>query len=121
MNVNTKRASLRPVVLLLCATGLAVALVRPATAHEIEFRPRISHQYYYRHGRVLVFPRWLQREHDFQRWYLHSDYRYIRGANWAALYDLYLFEKRHRRRMHHHVHGKVYVDLDRPRHRRKRQ
>jgi hypothetical protein len=118
MNVITKRTSFRPALLLLCVASLVVAMVRPATAHEVEFRPRVSHHFYYQHGRAFRFPHWLRDERDFQRWFLHSDYRYIRGANWAALYDLYLFEKRHRRRAHQRVLGKVYVDLDRPRHRR---
>jgi hypothetical protein len=118
MNAKIKHSSVRLAKLFLCSASLISAFGRPASAHDIEVRPQVSHHYYYGHTRPIAYPRWMQKDRDFQRWYLRSDYRYIRGANWASIYDLYLLEKRHRRHRHNRFHGKVYIDLSQPPHRR---
>lgn len=120
MNAKLTHTIRRLVFSIMLSAGLLTAIAQPAAAHKIEFRPVVSKHYYYQHGRHFTFPRWLRKNQDFRRWYLRSDYRYIRGANWNTLYDMYLFEKRYQRRSHKHFHGKEYVDRDRQPRRRYR-
>ena len=104
----------------LLALALPVALTQPAAAHKVDFRTPVTYHYYYQHGNPYVFPRWLRKDRDFQRWYRRSDYRYIRRASWRRLYDMYLYEKSHRRLRHRHRHyqGQILIDFDkRPRRR----
>ena len=105
---------------LLFAAGILGLMAQPAAAHKIDYRPPLGHHYYYQYGRPFVFPRWLRKDYDFQRWYLRSDYRFIRGASWRRLYDMYIYDTRYRRHRHrHHHHRHVIVDFaDRPRRRR---
>jgi hypothetical protein len=113
MNATINRPTGRLAVLLVCASALLTAMAEPASAHKIEFRPPVSHHYYYQHGRPFVFPPWLRKDREFQHWYVHSDYRYVRGADWRLLYDLYLYDTRRLKRGYKHFHGKVYSDLSR--------
>lgn len=104
----------------LFAATLFGTLAQPAEAHKVDFRPPVTYHYYYQHGSPYVFPRWLRKDRDFQRWYRRSDYRYIRGASWQRLYDMYRYETSHRRLRHRHRHyqGRVLIDLNkRPRRR----
>lgn len=119
MNTATRVIATYRLLQALLAVALLGALAQPAAAHKIDFRPPAYH-YYYQHGSPYVFPRWLRKDRDFQRWYRRSDYRYIRGASWRRLYDMYLYDKSNRRLRHRHRHyqGRVVIDLDkRPRRR----
>jgi hypothetical protein len=110
----------RMLLSIMLAIGMLTAVAQPASAHKYEARPVVSNHYYSQYGRPVVFPGWLRKSHDFQRWYLHSDYRYIRGANWDRLYDLYVFEMRQQRRLKRRFRGRVYVDHTKRNHRRYR-
>ena len=125
MNATTKRTTdicaKRMLFSIMLAIGMLTAVAQPATAHKYDARPVMSNHYYSQYGRPVVFPRWLKKNHDFQRWYMHSDYRYIRGANWDRLYDVYVFEIRQQRRLKRRYRGRVYVDLNSRNHRHYRQ
>ena len=95
---------------MLAVAALAMLVAEPAAAHKYGHRPYVTNHYYYQHGRRVVFPRWLRKHRDFQRWYYRSDYRFIRGASWEGLYDLYRFERRYNRHGQRRFRGRVYVD-----------
>lgn len=117
MSTLKRRMAKRLVAATLTCTVLALTFAQPAAAHKVGHRPAVTNQYYRlydrQHGRRYVFPRWLQRDRDFQRWFLRNDYRYVtgynRGGSWEELYSLYRFERRHWRNGHRRFRGKVYV------------
>lgn len=120
MNIVKRIFATSHILPALLAVAVLGAFAQPAAAHKVDFRPPASYHYYYQHGSPYLFPRWLRKDRDFQRWYRRSDYRYIRGANWRRLYDMYLYEKSYRRHRHRHSYypGRVLIDFDkRPRRR----
>ena len=108
MNAIRNPMPTHTISLLIFGTCLLLAGAKDASAHKIDFRPYVvQHQYVY--GQTRVFPVWLRRNREFQRWYLQSCYRSTRGSSWKRLYDDYRFEKRHRLR-NTRFHGKDYRD-----------
>lgn len=118
MKLESRHFMQRIALVMVLSSGLLLSIVPPAAAHKVEFRPVISKHHYYqqtRHGRSFIFPRWLKKDRDFQRWFLRSDYRHlhghIRGANWRQLYGRYRHETQHLRRRNRHIESRVYFDL----------
>lgn len=120
MNTSKRHIMKRIVAGTLACAVMLMTFSQPASAHKLEYRPYVTQHYYYQQGRRYAFPRWLRKDKGFQRWYLRSNYRYIRGASWEGLYDLYRYERKLRRYGHRHFKGRVYVDYDRPYRRRHR-
>jgi hypothetical protein len=108
MNANKCHIMKRTILSLLFGAGLVLLVAADASAHEVEYRPYyVANHYVY--ARTRYFPDWLQRNREFQRWYMHSHYRFERHVSWPRLYDVYRFERRHR--WHGgRIYGKVYRD-----------
>ena len=88
--------------LTILASGLLLLTSSPASAHGAhhhDYRPPVRverHRGYY--VRRHEMPRWLRRDRAFRAWYQHSRYKYHRRLSWAAVYDIYLWDRRHVRR-----------------------
>jgi len=108
MNANMGHIMTRTICSLSLGIGLFLVSAADASAHEIQYRPHIVHDHY-EYGRTRLLPRWLKRNREFQHWYLHSRYRFMRRMTWHRVYDLYLFERRYRR-SHRKYYGKVHRD-----------
>lgn len=96
MNANMSHAMKRTILALVCGTGFALLSAPDASAHEVEYRPYYVQSHYIYAG-SRFYPRWLRRNREFQRWYVHNQYRFRRHLSWHRLYDIYRFERRHRR------------------------
>jgi hypothetical protein len=96
----------RTICSLIFGAGLFLLSGADASAHRIEYRPYIAHDYHV-YSRTRTFPGWLMRNREFQHWYRHSHYRLTRHMSWHRLYDVYRFERRHRLRSRT-FYGKVY-------------
>jgi len=98
MNSMTKR--------LICTAAfagtLALALAPAASAHDIVRTSPVAYHKHYTVRSTTDFPYWLQRDRDFQRWYVQSRYRYLRPLVWPRLVTLY------RRDVAYHRHGRHY-------------
>lgn len=120
MNIAGRHLTHRVALALVLSAGLMLSMMEPAAAHKVEFRPVVSSNFYYqrmRHGQSFVFPRWLRKDRDFQRWFLRSEYRFlngrIRGANWHHLYQQYRYETHYWRKRNKRMQGRVYLDPNR--------
>ncbi len=110
MNANMSHIMKRTIFSLLFGAGLVLLSSADATAHEVEDRPYyVQHNYAY--ARARVFPGWLRSNREFQRWYMHNQYHFKRRVSWPSLYDIYRFERRHRRHGRR-IYDKVYRDHD---------
>lgn len=96
------RTGKRLLYALLCAGPLALAEMPVAAAHEIARTPYIAYRAHHTVRAYAEWPYWLQRDRDFQRWYVHSRYRYLRPFAWQRLYRLY------RQDVAYHRHGRHY-------------
>ncbi len=108
MNAQTSHILNRTISSLVIGTCLFLVSAADASAHKIEYRPYVVHRQYV-YGQTRIFPGWLRKNREFQRWYLHSRYRLMRHMTWHRLYDIYHFEKRYRLQSRR-FHGKVYRD-----------
>lgn len=120
MNIADRHVTQRVALALVLSVGLMLSAMQPAAAHKVEFRPVVSSNHHYqrtRHGRSFVFPRWLRKDRDFQRWFLRSEYRYLNGhvrsADWHQLYRQYRYETHYWRKRNKRMQGRVYIDLNR--------
>ena len=103
MNANMSHIMKRTIFSLLFGAGLVLLSAADASAHEVEYRPYYV-QHHHAYARTQFFPAWLERNREFQRWYMHSRYRFKRHIGWPRLYDIYRFERRHR------WHGRAIYD-----------
>ena len=108
MNANTSLIMKRTICSLIFGACLFLAGAPDASAHNTGHRQYIVHDNYV-YGRTRSVPGWLKRNREFQHWYLHSRNRFMRRMTWRRIYDLYLFEQRHRR-VHRKHYGNVYRD-----------
>ncbi len=108
MNANMSQIMKRTFCSLSFGICLFLLSAADASAHEVEYRPHIAYDHYV-YGRTRSFPRWLRRNREFQHWYMHSRYRYMRRMTWHRIYDRYRFEQRYRWN-NRKFHGKVYRD-----------
>lgn len=106
MNANMSHFMTRMICSLIFGGGLFMLSAADASAHRIEYRPYIAHDYHV-YSRTRSFPGWLRRNREFQHWYRHSHYRLTRHMSWHRLYDVYRFERRQRLRSRT-FYGKVY-------------
>ena len=98
MNQIVKRFAKGVAGSLIILVGISLTTAPEASAHGID-KPRYvdHHSYGYRRAHP-VLPRWLRAKRDFQHWYFHSHYRFMRRLSWQRLYDLYLYDTRRSRR-----------------------
>lgn len=108
MNANTSLIMKRTICSLIFGACLFLATAPDASAHNTGYRPYIV-QNHYSYGSTRSFPVWLTRNRDFQHWYLHNRYRFMRRMTWHRIYDLYLFERRYHRN-HRKYYGNAYRD-----------
>lgn len=108
MNATMSHIMKRTICSLIFGAGLFLLSAADASAHEVEYRPHIAYDHYV-YSRTRSFPRWLRRNREFQHWYMHSRYRYVRRMTWHGVYDRYRIEQRYRRN-HRKFHSKVYRD-----------
>jgi hypothetical protein len=106
MNANLSHIMKRTIFSLVFGAGLVLLSAVDASAHEVEYRPYYV-QHHHAYARTRIFPAWLKRNREFQRWYMHNHYRFKRHISWPRLYDMYRFERRHRRHGRR-IYGKVY-------------
>ncbi len=108
MNVIRSHILKRTISSLIIGACLFLTGAADASAHEIAFRPYVVHRQYAA-GQTRLFPGWLRRNREFQRWYLNTRYLSMRRLSWQRLYDIYSFEKRYRLQ-NRKFYGKVYRD-----------
>jgi hypothetical protein len=119
MNTVTHNFMKRLTLPIIFGLGMLVAVAPTAEAHEIDHRPRVTHEVYFAYDRDYAVPRWVRKDRDFRQWFLHSRYRYARRQNWHRLYDLYLYDRQKHRHSHSHYRsGKKYRDYVAPSRRR---
>ncbi len=108
MNANISHIMKRTILALVFGAGLILLNAANASAHEAEYRPYYV-QHHYVHARTSFFPGWLRRNREFQRWYMHNQYRFTRHISWHRLHDTYRLERRQRRHGRR-IYDKVYRD-----------
>lgn len=92
MKTILRMAGNRVISSLLIGTCLCLLGVADASAHGKGHRAHVVK----RQPAVIVtqsFPRWLQNERQFQRWYIGNRYRLQCGQGFQRAYDIYRFEK----------------------------
>ena len=110
MNANISHIMKRTIFSLVFGAGLVLLSTADAAAHDVEYRPyHVQHHYAY--ARERFYPGWLRRNREFQRWYVHNQYRFKRHASWHRRYDIYRFERRHRGHGRR-VYDRIYRDHD---------
>ncbi len=107
MAISTSDFTKRLMWLLILVSGLSLGFTAPANAHGSSQHRSVSQHYYqprYHRGYVNTFPRWLRKNHSFQRWYWSGDYRYDRGYGWNNLYSMYKKDRYYRKHGRHARH-----------------
>ena len=114
MNNVTDDLMKRVTLPIIVGLGILLAYAPAAQAHKPDYRPRVTHDYYFAYDRSVAVPRWVRKDRGFRQWFLHSRYSHAghaRRQNWHRLYDLYLYDKqKHRHSRSYYRSGTRYRD-----------
>ncbi|MBT8080728.1 MAG: hypothetical protein KJO31_19255 [Gammaproteobacteria bacterium] len=101
MNQIVKRFAKGVAWSVIVLAGSGIAATPDASAHGVrDSRFVINVEHRNRHA-VRHMPRWLRRNYNFRRWYVHQQHRLPRRASWGRLYEMYLYDTRRFRRAWH--------------------
>jgi hypothetical protein len=115
MNNVTDDLMKRVTLPIIVGLGILLAYAPAAQAHKADYRPRVTHDYYFAYDRSVAVPRWVRKDRGFRQWFLHSRYRYARRQNWHRLYDLYSYDRQmHRHSRSYYRSGTRYHDYRTP-------
>ena len=92
MKTRTIHFVQRGLTTMVFAACLSLAVVADAEAHKPGYRQYVVHQHYV-YYKADKYPLWLQRDYEFQRWFVKNQFRLNRNLSWQRRYEIFRLEK----------------------------